>query len=49
MVIYDWPRDRNIIYQVVLVFAIWVWAIYQILFMYLCGQYNPSRSKFSCG
>ncbi len=33
MVIYDWPRDRNIIYQVVLVFAIWVWAIYQILFM----------------
>ncbi|TFK80701.1 hypothetical protein K466DRAFT_605115 [Polyporus arcularius HHB13444] len=48
MVIYDWPRDRNIIYQVVLVFAIWVWAIYQILFIYLCGQYNPSRSKFSC-
>ena len=33
MVIYDWPRDKSMIYQVVLVFSIWVWSIYQILFM----------------
>ncbi|EJF56265.1 hypothetical protein DICSQDRAFT_71854 [Dichomitus squalens LYAD-421 SS1] len=48
MVIYDWPRDKSTIYQVVLVFAIWIWSIYQILFMYLCGQYDPSRSLFTC-
>ncbi|KAI0689456.1 hypothetical protein C8T65DRAFT_746171 [Cerioporus squamosus] len=48
MVIYDWPRDRNFIYQSVLVFAIWIWSTYQVIFIYLCGQYNPSHSKFSC-
>ncbi|RPD57164.1 hypothetical protein L227DRAFT_613780, partial [Lentinus tigrinus ALCF2SS1-6] len=48
MVVYDWPRDRNVIYQIVLVFAIWTWSVYQIIFMYLCGQYHPSRSRFTC-
>ncbi|KAH9893343.1 hypothetical protein C8Q73DRAFT_746102 [Cubamyces lactineus] len=48
MVIYDWPRDRNIIYQIVLVFSIWIWSIYQIIFMYLCGQYNAAHSHFTC-
>ncbi|KAI0628055.1 hypothetical protein C8Q77DRAFT_1245956 [Trametes polyzona] len=48
MVIFDWPRDRNILYQFVLVFSVWVWSVYQIIFMYLCGQYNPARSRFTC-
>ena len=33
MIVFDWPRDRPMIYQVVLVFAIWVWAAYQIIYM----------------
>ncbi|KAI0831876.1 hypothetical protein BC628DRAFT_1407464 [Trametes gibbosa] len=48
MVIFDWPRDRNNLYQLILVFAVWVWSVYQIIFMYLCGQYNPGRSLFTC-
>ncbi|KAH9939060.1 uncharacterized protein BXZ73DRAFT_44250 [Epithele typhae] len=48
MVIYDWPRDRNTIYQVVLFFATWIWAIYQIIFIYLCGSYNVVHSHFNC-
>ncbi|KAJ8473744.1 hypothetical protein ONZ51_g7678 [Trametes cubensis] len=48
MVVYDWPRDRSTIYQIVLVFSIWIWSIYQIIFMYLCGQYNPAHSHFTC-
>ncbi|KAI0738700.1 hypothetical protein C8Q80DRAFT_1113412 [Daedaleopsis nitida] len=48
MVIYDWPRDRNTIYQSVLVFSTWVWSIYQVVFMYVCGQYNASHAFFSC-
>ncbi|KAI0773246.1 hypothetical protein BD413DRAFT_473180 [Trametes elegans] len=49
MVIFDWPRDKNVIYQMVLVFSTWMWSLYQIIFIYLCGQYNPARSQFSCG
>ncbi|KAI0642307.1 hypothetical protein C8Q79DRAFT_1003202 [Trametes meyenii] len=48
MVIFDWPRDRTYIYQTVLVCSIWLWSVYQIIFIYLCGQYNPARSKFTC-
>ncbi|CDO68388.1 hypothetical protein BN946_scf184815.g35 [Trametes cinnabarina] len=48
MVVYDWPRDRNVVYQCVLVFSIWMWSIYQIIFMYLCGQYNGAHSHFTC-
>ncbi|OSD04719.1 hypothetical protein PYCCODRAFT_1363220 [Trametes coccinea BRFM310] len=48
MVIYDWPRDRNTVYQCVLVFSTWMWSIFQIIFMYLCGQYNPAHSHFNC-
>ncbi|KAI1791886.1 hypothetical protein LXA43DRAFT_888392 [Ganoderma leucocontextum] len=48
MVIYDWPRDRTVIYQVVLVISVWIWSVYQIIFIYLCGQYNMAHSFFSC-
>ncbi|EIW58488.1 uncharacterized protein TRAVEDRAFT_124042 [Trametes versicolor FP-101664 SS1] len=48
MVIFDWPRDRNTIYQITLVFSIWIWSVYQVIFIYLCGQYNPARSRFTC-
>lgn len=33
MVIFDWPRDRNTIYQITLVFSIWIWSVYQVIFM----------------
>jgi osomolarity two-component system sensor histidine kinase SLN1 len=49
LVIYDWPRDRPNAYQVVLAIATWSWAIYILLYILLCGQYNPNFSLFSCG
>ncbi|PIL24591.1 hypothetical protein GSI_12475 [Ganoderma sinense ZZ0214-1] len=48
MVIYDWPRDRTFIYQIILVISVWIWSVYQIIFMYFCGQYNPSHAYFTC-
>lgn len=33
MVIYDWPRDRTVIYQVILVISVWIWSLYQVIFM----------------
>lgn len=33
MVILDWPRDRNPIYQTVLTIAVWMWSVYTIIFM----------------
>lgn len=49
LVIYDWPRDRPISYQIVLSIAVWGWGIYALLYLLLCGQYNPNFSLFSCG
>lgn len=51
MVIYDFPRDRPWIYQSFLVLATWSWAIYQVLFMYLCGFYDDGNAHtyFVCG
>ena len=46
MVIYDWPRDRNCIYQIVLVVAIWMWSVYQILFMWVSSLF--SLNEFWC-
>jgi len=39
MVMYDWPRDRSHIYQMILAISIWSWPFYSILFMYFCGFY----------
>ncbi|KAI0296554.1 hypothetical protein B0F90DRAFT_1636279 [Multifurca ochricompacta] len=49
LVIYDWPRDRPITYQIILSISIWCWGSYSLLYMFLCGLYNPRFSLFSCG
>lgn len=33
-VTYDFPRDRQVFYQIWLVFVTWMWAIYLIIYMY---------------
>ncbi|KIP05565.1 hypothetical protein PHLGIDRAFT_128820 [Phlebiopsis gigantea 11061_1 CR5-6] len=47
MVVYDFPRDRPVLYQCYLAFSTWSWSCYQILFMYLCGFYL-NHPRFSC-
>ncbi|ETW78710.1 sensor histidine kinase-like protein [Heterobasidion irregulare TC 32-1] len=49
MVMYDWPRDRPNVYQAVLVFSIWSWAVYQVLFMYYCDYFLNIQPLFTCG
>ncbi|KAH9958812.1 hypothetical protein BC827DRAFT_1135669 [Russula dissimulans] len=49
LVMYDWPRDRPNAYQLVLAVAIWCWGVYQLLYIFLCGLYNPNFSVFPCG
>ncbi|KZT07233.1 uncharacterized protein LAESUDRAFT_742984 [Laetiporus sulphureus 93-53] len=39
-VMWDFPRDREIFYQIWLSFATWMWAIYQIILMYIVGYYG---------
>ena len=39
MVMYNWPRDRPIMYQTFLTFSTWIWSVYQLLFMYVLLQY----------
>ncbi|KAF8645083.1 hypothetical protein AX16_008141 [Volvariella volvacea WC 439] len=48
MVIFDWPRDRPMLYQTVLLFSAWCWPFYQILFMYLCGFYRGTPRLWDC-
>ncbi|KAF8892172.1 hypothetical protein BD779DRAFT_1784373 [Infundibulicybe gibba] len=51
MVMFDWPRDRSIIYQCFLILSIWCWPFYQVLYMFLCDYYkNPRRHPIvECG
>ncbi|EPQ54871.1 hypothetical protein GLOTRDRAFT_111444 [Gloeophyllum trabeum ATCC 11539] len=49
-VMYDFPRDRPVFYQFWLLCATWMWAIYQVLFMYMCGFYREDPDwLFTCG
>ncbi|TFK48812.1 hypothetical protein OE88DRAFT_1663992 [Heliocybe sulcata] len=49
-IMYDFPRDRPLLYQSWLLVATWMWGIYQILFMYLCGYYTADQDwLFKCG
>ena len=49
MVIYDWPRDRPVFYQIWLSCATWLWGIYQLIFMRLCNFYRPTvPGVYSC-
>jgi hypothetical protein len=47
-VIFDFPRDRPFIYQILVIISVYAWSIYQLLFIFLCGYYNH-RPHFSCG
>jgi len=49
MVMYDFPRDRQNSYQIVLCCATWSWSIYNLLSIWLCGFYRHQLSHFSCG
>ncbi|KAG6908899.1 hypothetical protein DXG01_002877 [Tephrocybe rancida] len=44
MVMYDWPRDKNNIYQIFLTFSVWLWPFYSVLFMLLS---LPILSQFT--
>ncbi|CAE6458231.1 unnamed protein product [Rhizoctonia solani] len=45
---FDWPRTRPWIYQAWLAGAVWCWAWYNIMFMYLCGNYGQPTQYFTC-
>ncbi|KAH7108443.1 hypothetical protein BKA62DRAFT_682198 [Auriculariales sp. MPI-PUGE-AT-0066] len=55
MIIFDFPRDRPVIYQLLLTVTVWMWACYSFIFIWGCGFYtknlNPEPYKpiFSCG
>ena len=42
LVILDWPRDRTRIYQSVLVVSVWMWSMYQVVFM--CVSFSSCMS-----
>ncbi|THH30116.1 hypothetical protein EUX98_g4100 [Antrodiella citrinella] len=48
MVMFDWPRDRSTIHQLVLTFSTWMWGWYQLIFMNLCGKYG-NKPHYDCG
>ncbi|CAE6458104.1 unnamed protein product [Rhizoctonia solani] len=45
---FDWPRTRPWIYQTWLAAAVWSWAWYNIMFMYLCGNYSQPTRYIPC-
>lgn len=50
LVIYDWPRDRPVTYQIALSVSTWSWGIYQLIFIRLCNFYlGPDHpGLYSC-
>jgi osomolarity two-component system sensor histidine kinase SLN1 len=48
-VIYDFPRDHPTFYQIWLTCSVWMWGLYSILFMFLCGFYGEPHSNLNCG
>ncbi|KAJ7716136.1 hypothetical protein B0H16DRAFT_461099 [Mycena metata] len=48
-VAFDWPRERPLLYQAFVGFSLWMWSLYYILTMWLCGFYNKPAALFSCG
>jgi osomolarity two-component system sensor histidine kinase SLN1 len=48
-VVFDIPRDYDILYQIFLTVSVWSWGFYQIVFMYLCGYYSKPHAHLSCG
>ncbi|KAJ4474814.1 hypothetical protein J3R30DRAFT_3295227 [Lentinula aciculospora] len=48
MIMYNWPRDRRVLYQSFVVFALWMWPFNLVLNMRLCGFYDSSIAVISC-
>lgn len=48
MVVYDFPRDRPVFYQMYLTFSTWMWSVFQVVFIYLCGFYTSSPGRIDC-
>lgn len=49
MVMWDFPRDRPLLYQCFLACSIWSWSFYSLLSIFLCGYYDKSRTWIDCG
>ncbi|KAI0339670.1 hypothetical protein BDW22DRAFT_1455391 [Trametopsis cervina] len=49
MILFDFPRRRRLVYQVTLTVSTWMWAVYLLLVMYLCGYYKKETARFDCG
>ncbi|KAF5351333.1 hypothetical protein D9758_008026 [Tetrapyrgos nigripes] len=47
-IMYNWPRDHRILYQVFLIIPIWMTAFYLAINIYLCGFYGPEHKVFDC-
>lgn len=43
MIVYDFPRDRRLLYQSYLTVSIWMWSAYQVLFM--CVEFTFARDN----
>ncbi|KAJ3994080.1 hypothetical protein F5050DRAFT_1576353 [Lentinula boryana] len=48
MIMYNWPRDRRVIYQFFVTFALWMWPFDLVLNMRLCGFYDSSIAIIPC-
>ncbi|KAG2144351.1 Tco5, signal transduction HAMP domain histidine kinase [Suillus clintonianus] len=46
LVIFDFPRDRPIPYQLLLMISTWSWCLYEIVTIYVCGYYSVDNT---CG
>ncbi|KAG1850910.1 Tco5, signal transduction HAMP domain histidine kinase [Suillus subluteus] len=46
LVIFDFPLDRPIPYQLLLMISTWSWCLYEIVTIYVCGYYSADNT---CG
>ncbi|KAG2345799.1 hypothetical protein BDR05DRAFT_988453 [Suillus weaverae] len=46
LVVFDFPRDRPIPYQLLLMISTWSWCLYEIVTIYVCGYYSADNT---CG
>lgn len=46
LVVFDFPRDRPIPYQLLLMISTWSWCLYEVVTIYVCGYYSTDNT---CG
>lgn len=46
LVVFDFPLDRPIPYQLLLMISTWSWCLYEIVTIYVCGYYSADNT---CG